>query len=438
MAKTNNAVVLDFPKKTKQTQKRKRGVNVNKDGSVRNINGKIYVDFYYLGERVRESSGLPYNETNLKTVRGQLDRITVGIKAGTFRFADVFPNSQKKDYFTEKEINSAGLKREPEHVICGSYIEKWYDMIKSSGRIAGSTLLTYKIHLKCYLIPYFGKMTFLQLNHNTFNKFIGWARKQKLHGKEVGNDVLNKCLACLKQICKSAALEYGWGSGYNPFFGFKILPVDAYEKIQPFSLAEQQKLLTALPNFWKPYFQFAFSSGLRQGEQIGLKAEDIDWKNKVVHIRRAITTDENAKIVEGQTKTKYSKRSIKLLPTMLEALKSQKKIYDRLKGEYFFCTPEGHRINRNNLNKRVWLPALKKAELGKRAMRQTRHSFITLALSVGENPLWIAKTVGHRDSRMINTVYAKYVEDATGTGDGIKLTQAVLAQQETMDKHSEK
>jgi hypothetical protein len=38
---------------------------------------------------------------------------------------------------------------------------------------------------------------------------------------------------------------------------------------------------------------------------------------------------------------------------------------------------------------------------------------------------------------MINTVYAKYVEDATGTADGIKLTQAVLAQQETMEKHSE-
>jgi len=67
MAKTNNAVVLDFPKKTKQAQKRKRGINVNKDGSVRNINGKIYVDFYYLGERVRETSGLPYNDSNLKT-----------------------------------------------------------------------------------------------------------------------------------------------------------------------------------------------------------------------------------------------------------------------------------------------------------------------------------------------------------------------------------
>jgi integrase len=51
-------------------------------------------------------------------------------------------------------------------------------------------------------------------------------------------------------------------------------------------------------------------------------------------------------------------------------------------------------------------------------MKQTRHTFATLALSLGENPLWIAKVMGHRDTEMIIRVYSKYVEDVRGTRDG--------------------
>ena len=56
-----------------------------------------------------------------------------------------------------------------------------------------------------------------------------------------------------------------------------------------------------------------------------------------------------------------------------------------------------------------------------REMKQTRHSFATITLSCGENPLWIAKTMGHRDTSMIIKVYGKYVENASGSEDGAML-----------------
>ena len=79
----NNVIQLQTNKNTKK-KKRKIGINRNKDGSVRNINGKVYVDFMYLGERVRESSGLKWNDENEKTVRKQLDKIMVYIESGEF------------------------------------------------------------------------------------------------------------------------------------------------------------------------------------------------------------------------------------------------------------------------------------------------------------------------------------------------------------------
>jgi len=64
------------------------------------------------------------------------------------------------------------------------------------------------------------------------------------------------------------------------------------------------------------------------------------------------------------------------------------------------------------------MEALDDAELEFREMKQTRHTFATLALSCNENPLWIAKVMGHRNSEMIVKCYSKFIEKANGTGDG--------------------
>ena len=181
---------------------------------------------------------------------------------------------------------------------------------------------------------------------------------------------------------------------------------------------KRRQLFEVLPFHWVPYFKFAFRAGLRPGEQIGLKPEDIDWGKGTLYIRRAVTLDESGKRTTGETKNKYSRRVIRLTPSMLEPLREQAKIHKQFDCEYFFCTPNGCQLHLSNLRKKVWVPALKKAGLVVRAMKQTRHTFATLALSYGESPLWIAKIMGHRDTEMIIKVYSRYVENARGTEDG--------------------
>jgi integrase len=72
------------------------------------------------------------------------------------------------------------------------------------------------------------------------------------------------------------------------------------------------------------------------------------------------------------------------------------------------------------LRRRVWIPTLAKAGVPYREMKQTRHSFATNALSCLENPLWIARVMGHRDTNMIIKVYGRYIKDAMGSTDGWK------------------
>ena len=423
----SGALVIPFERPRREKGKyRKYGLNRNREGSVRKINGKVYIDFTYMGERVREPSGLDWDEKNAKYVREQIDKIIIFIKSGSFRFAEVFPHSKKRDYFREKESRVYGLKKTPDQVYLKDYILTWYELLKGSGRISERTLFGYKAHVDLYLIPFFKNMTLGDLNLETFEKLIFWAKKQQYQDKEIKNETVNKIFVPLKMISKRAAIEYGWGTNYNPFFGFKKLPQgDPYESIFPFSVEEQKELIKEIPDHWKPYFQFAFCSGLRQGEQNGLKPEDIDWETRLLHVKRAITLNVDGKVVEGNTKSKYSRRTFKLTPVMYSVLEKQKKGLRPVQKEILFCNTCGRMVHPSNLRRDAWRPALKRAGIKAREMKQTRHSFATVALSCGENPLWIAKVMGHRNTEMIIKVYGKYIENAAGTEDGCRFDQVI-------------
>ena len=81
--KQNNVVDIAHYRK-KETRVRKR-VNRRKKGSVYTRNGKLWVDFYYLGKRVREPSGFNVSPENRVIVRKQLDLINAEIDNGVFK-----------------------------------------------------------------------------------------------------------------------------------------------------------------------------------------------------------------------------------------------------------------------------------------------------------------------------------------------------------------
>ena len=111
---TAGAQILQFRKRGREQGKvRKVGLNKNREGSVRKINGQAYVDFVYMDERVREPSGLDWDEKNARLVREQLDKIIVSIKSGTFRFGEVFTTAKRGIIFEKRRSRHMVLKRRP-------------------------------------------------------------------------------------------------------------------------------------------------------------------------------------------------------------------------------------------------------------------------------------------------------------------------------------
>jgi integrase len=455
-AEETSARVLEFSTSKKRSQvKRKSDVNRNKFGSVRNVGGYVYVDFRYLGERVRENSGLSWSEENKRQVRKMLDRIEMHIGAGTFKFAEAFPKSKKAEYFTAKEREILGFKKSPKDLGFGAYIQEWFELKSNNGTISGRTAYGYEGYIERYLKPYFGKMDFASINAHTMEEFIVWAKKRR-NGEPVKIESIKKYFVVLRMVLTKAAIQYGW-MDYNPFFGFEGFKhrTDAIVTVQtedghlrildeegdpilPFSIAEVKVIILALPDHWKPFFRFAVSSGLRPGELICLMPHDIDWELETVTVRRALTLDKEGHPVIGRTKNKYSRRTIRLTKAMKDALLAQQKIYDKLGGKYCFCSPTGCRIDLSNFRNQVWEKTLEQAKIGYRPIKQARHTFATLAISRGEDLSWIAKVMGHANTQMIHKHYARFIENANGTVNGSKLDGLFDTDSNDIDIVSEK
>jgi integrase len=81
---------------------------------------------------------------------------------------------------------------------------------------------------------------------------------------------------------------------------------------------------------------------------------------------------------------------------------------------------------------RVWYPALRRLGFKRRKPYQTRHTTATLWLAAGENPEWIARQMGHSTTRMLFTVYSRFVPNLTRM-DGSAFERLLSQNQEAHD-----
>ncbi len=70
-----------------------------------------------------------------------------------------------------------------------------------------------------------------------------------------------------------------------------------------------------------------------------------------------------------------------------------------------------------------WRPALRRAGIRWRRPYQTRHTYAANALAAGVNPACIARQMGHKNAKMLFTVYAKWIDGADRGREKAKLEE---------------
>ena len=72
---------------------------------------------------------------------------------------------------------------------------------------------------------------------------------------------------------------------------------------------------------------------------------------------------------------------------------------------------------------KVWYKTLERAQLRRRTVYQTRHSFASNALAAGESPSWVAAQLGHATAEMLFKVYARFIPNRTRRDGSALLTR---------------
>lgn len=104
-------------------------------------------------------------------------------------------------------------------------------------------------------------------------------------------------------------------------------------------------LATAKKHNYKYYtfFMILANLGVRRGEALGLKWSDIDFKNKLVHIKRTTTFNEKSYKAIGSPKTPASKRDLSLPSHLIEVLQKYRSMQVEFNSDddYIFHTKTG-------------------------------------------------------------------------------------------------
>jgi integrase len=176
------------------------------------------------------------------------------------------------------------------------------------------------------------------------------------------------------------------------------------EEIRPLS-AEQVKVLleTACGDRLEALFVLAIHTGLRQGELLGLKWEDVDLEDGTLRVRRTLATAKGGPVLMAP-KTKSSRRSVKLTQGAMDALRShlkgQLQEIDRAgplwqENGLVFASEIGEFLDRRYLTSRRFKALLKRAQLPEIRFHDLRHTCATLLLSSNVNPKIVSEMLGH-------------------------------------------
>ena len=178
----------------------------------------------------------------------------------------------------------------------------------------------------------------------------------------------------------------------------------------PLNPEDARLVMDFSPQPYKDFFQLSILSGLRTGEALGLQFRDFNLKEKVIHIRRSLSC---GKICT--TKTISSDRDFPLLRPLWEIYERRKK-RNTGSSQWFFYSPRRGLLSLGAIRK-AWKDVLEVFEIEARPLYATRHTFASLAIASGEDPLWIAKVMGHSRPDQLFLKYAKFMERVKPDGE---------------------
>ena len=352
----------------------------------------------------------------------------------------------------------------------GELMTDWLLVFKKSsvtGRTFEGIMRNFKLHIE----PQIGNMKIYDIDTFVIQKLIN-----NLMDQNYSNNTIKKNKHLISQLFEYA-IDNKW-IAINPTLKVKIRTRERSiesksEKYKALPPEIRTKFLEALSkddgNFIKPLCICLMFSGLRIGEALALKWQNIDFENKTLKIEQAITQipkfDSDGNVVNrvtvvGDTKTTCSVREIPIADIVIETLKewrdkqnlrqkTNKEVTADLtaRTSFIFANDDGS-VRSYSGTRKIFDRFKRRNNLHKSNVHfhGLRHTFSNMLFEMNENPKVIQQLLGHRDVKTTITVYNsvdnEYIRQTTEKfNEKVKEDQLIIEQkkrEEVLEERKDK
>ena len=288
-------------------------------------------------------------------------------------------------------VNGQQTKEAPTSPCFGAYVEQWWTLYKEP-KLRHTTKGSYRNLIKNHISPYFKDMRLEDITTSTVQAFLN-ANSSK------ARSTVRQMRVILHQVF-DLAVEDGHMKR-NPTDSKRLyISAQKEEKRRALTDHEVTSIIKGIPNLKGEdgaLLALLLFTGMRRGEALALRWEDIDWKKQLIFVQRSATYHNN-KPVLGKTKSDAGIRLIPLDDQLADILKPLRQLNGFVIG--------GQEPITETTFKRTWERIGKQINLYGATPHVFRHTYITLAASSGVDVKTLQSIAGHSDIKMTLERYA--------------------------------
>ena len=328
---------------------------------------------------------------------------------GAPKFRTHYAETRKKADNKLVELKAAkltGMLTDSEKLTVTAYLERWLEA--KLREVKPSTHLSYASTVRLYIAPRIGKIKLEQLRPLDLERMVAG-----LLESGQSTNIAAYALRVAKMAFKQAER-------------WQLVPRNVADAIKPPRVPKSEMACwngAEVKAFLEPtklyrlhaLFVLALMTGMRRGELLGLRWDDVDFTGKRLHVKRIVVYTRGA-LELGEPKTAYSRRTIPIAPGVVRALLEhrerqalERKAVGYQDQGFVFASEVGTPTHPRNVE-RMFHNRLKHSALRRIRFHDLRHTAASLMILKGVSPKVVSRMLGHASVAFTLQVYVHVFE----------------------------